>query len=138
MLHRHVDTVADELAIRRLVSQYTDGVNQRDAHAWAEVWSGDDARWDLAGHIHRGRDEIVARWTEALASYRTVFQLTTDGIVTLDGDHATGRWYVTERNVRRDDSVAQLWGYYDDRYVRTAAGWRLHTRVLHVIDHTSH
>lgn len=134
MIHRHVDTVADELAIRRLVAAYTDGVNQRDAHAWGDVWT-DDGRWDLAGHIYKGRDDIVVRWKEALASYRTVFQLTTDGVVTLDGDQATGRWYVMERNVRRDDSVVELWGWYDDRYVRTRAGWRLQTRVLHVQDH---
>lgn len=137
MLHKHVDTVADELAIRRLVALYTDGVNQRDAHGWADVWS-DDARWDLAGHIHKGRDAIVARWKETLASYRSVFQLTSDGVVTLDGDQATGRWYVHERNVRRDDSVMELWGWYDDRYVRTSAGWRVQSRVLHVFDHRTH
>ena len=137
MLHRHVDTVADELAIRRLVALYTDGINQRDAHVWADVWADDGARWDVAGHIFRGHDEIVAHWKEALASFRTVFQTTSDGVVTLDGDQATGRWYVTERNVRRDDSVAQLWGWYDDRYVRTGAGWRLQTRILHVFDHVA-
>lgn len=135
MLHRHVDTVADELAIRRVVATYTDGVNQHDVRLWESVWA-DDAHWDLAGHIFRGRADIVARWKDATATYRRMFQLTSDGIVTLQGDSATGRWYVHERNVRRDDRVAELWGWYDDRYVRTGDGWKLHTRVLHVFDHT--
>ena len=136
--HRSVDTAHDELEIRRLVAVYCDGIVRHDARTWASVWADEDALWDVAGHMFRGKDLIVEHWKEAMASYRYAFQTAPTGLVDLDGDKATGRWFVQERNVRRDGSVAELWGYYDDRYVRTVDGWRIQARVLSVVDHATH
>lgn len=137
MQHRHhtVDTAQDELEIRRLIGVYCDGIVRGDAHTWASVWADDDTLWDVAGHMYRGTEAIVAHWREAMASFRYAFQVAPTGMVDVDGDHATGRWFVQERNVKRDGTVTELWGYYDDRYVKTRHGWRIQSRVLHVVDH---
>jgi len=134
--HHDSNPVADELAIRDLVARCCDAANQHDAHRWEACWVDEDAHWDVAGHIFQGRTAVVEHWRSVTATYRFTFQMVTTGQVAVDGDRATGRWYVQEHNERRDGTVAELWAWYDDRYQRAAEGWRLASRVLHLVDAT--
>jgi hypothetical protein len=46
--------------------------------------------------------------------------------ITVDGDEATGRWYLQDRVIVADFDF-MLFGaaFYNDRYVRTADGWKI-------------
>ena len=62
-----------------------------------------------------------------------VVQLAHNGTAELDPadpDVATGRWYMSEACRTRSGKTLHYLGYYDDRYVRTAEGWRFASRRL--------
>ena len=88
-------SVADELAIRHLVSAYADAVNRRDGSLWASTWA-DDGVWDLMGNAIEGKDAVVAMWNNAMGGFEFVVQLVYQGTIQIDGDTATGRWYLAE------------------------------------------
>lgn len=124
----------DDLAIRDLVARYADAVCRRDAEAWAATWA-EDGVWQLPGAPRvQGRDAIVALWRNAMAGLPFVAQLVHQGVLDIDGDRATGRWYLTETLKTADGSGRHDIGVYEDRYVRTADGWRFserHYTILH-------
>ena len=118
----------DELAVRDLVARYCDAVCRRDAAAWVATWA-DDCTWDLGGgRVTRGRDAALALWQSALTRYPWVAQLAPTGTVQVDGDTATGSWWVLELNRLADGTGALHLGHYDDEYARTPDGWRFATR----------
>lgn len=123
----------DDAAIRRLVDTYCEGVNTKDATTWASVWAEDGAVWDLAGRLIEGKDTIVAFWVPAVAAYELLVQLAHNGVVHVDGDEATGRWWVTEQGRTTSGEARRLLAAYHDRYVRTAEGWRILSRRLEVL-----
>ena len=94
--------VEDELAIRHLVSAYADAVNRRDGKLWASTWA-EDGVWDLRGNEIEGKEAVVGLWQGAMASFSFVVQLVYQGTLDIDGDRATGRWYLAE-HLRPDGS----------------------------------
>ncbi len=40
--------VADELALRELITRYADAVRRRDAAAWGDTWAA-EGEWQIAG-----------------------------------------------------------------------------------------
>jgi ketosteroid isomerase-like protein len=58
-----------------------------------------------------------------------VVHFTSNHRVDVDGDEATGTAYFHAIGItRRAGAENQARGYYDDQYVRTAAGWRFRSR----------
>ena len=130
--HAH-DPVADELAIRNVVARYADAVWRRDGEAWEATWAP-EARWSLpGGHEVTGRAKIRAAWERAMSRYPTVVQLVHQGEVIVDGDSASGRWFLAERGTTIDGDPIDHVGTYDDIYVRTADGWRFASRHFEVV-----
>ncbi len=126
-------SVADELAIRALVARYADAVCRRDPAAWAATWA-QDCRWDLGGgRVTSGRSETLNLYLTAVAKYDWVGQVVTTGLVEVDGDRATGWWYLIEFNQRAQGDGTLHLGHYDDEYVRTQDGWRFASRTMHMI-----
>ena len=56
------DAVADELAIRHLVSAYADAVNRRDKALWASTWA-EESVWDLSAFSAEGKANICLLYT---------------------------------------------------------------------------
>ena len=90
-----MSTSLDELAVRNLVAAYIDAVNRYNKDDWAATWS-ETATWDLMGMEVSGRDAIVELWTGAMSGFETALMMLNSGTVTVDGDTASGRWYLTE------------------------------------------
>jgi hypothetical protein len=118
------------LTIAGLVQRYADAVCRRDREQWASCWT-DDSEWvlDVERQVH-GRDAIVERWLIEMAKYASVLQLVANGDASVDGVHATGRWYIHEHNRRVDGSNAILIAYYDDVYRRVDGDWLFARREL--------
>ena len=122
----------DELAIRQLAARYIDAVNRRDEGDWAATWSL-SASWDLMGMKVSGRDNIVATWKGAMGTFRWVVMMLGSGTIALDGDAASGRWYLTEHLVGQDGSAAMALGVYDDRYCRENGAWVFSERRYQIL-----
>ncbi len=98
--------VASELEIRGLVARYADAVSRRDEKAFAATFAI-DGEWQLLGNVAEGREKAVALWKSLIANFPFVVQLATGGIIEVDGERATGTWYITEHN--RDQRAAPCW-----------------------------
>ena len=125
----------DRLAIRELLERYCDGVNQRDADIWASTWA-EDAVWELP-HLEmeglRGRDVIVAAWTEAMKLFPFVNMLAQPASIAIDGDKATMRSYTTEVAVMQDGTEIRPLGEYYDECVRENGEWKFSLRKFRVL-----
>jgi uncharacterized protein (TIGR02246 family) len=122
-----IQRIADELAIRDLVAAYADAVTRKDAKAWSGTWA-DDATWILGGHATEGREAILARWNEIMSLFEFIAQLPQYGRIEIDGDRATGRWYVNELGRTKGGGPSPTLGVYHDVYARLASGWRFQRR----------
>jgi ketosteroid isomerase-like protein len=98
-----------------------------DADGLAALFA-EDAVWDGGPMgVHRGR-EAIRRFFQG-SSKRVPFALhmVTNPILDVDGDRATGRWYLWQPMVYRLPGGDQAWwmsARYDDEYVREGAHWR--------------
>ena len=118
----------DQQEITELLARYADAVNRRDRQAWTAVWLEDSIYSLNGGPQKKGRDAIVALYVKAMDNVESMLQLVHNGTVEVDGDSATGRWYVSEQHGLGDDKSVFVIGVYQDRYVRTADGWKFAER----------
>lgn len=117
-------------AISGLVHRYADAVVRRDKAQWASTWAP-DAKWHLGpGFSVEGRDAIVDLWVKAMGGFAAVVQTLNNGEVHVDGDTASGRWYINEHFCRADGLTGILLAYYDDAYVKVDGNWLFASRAL--------
>lgn len=118
-------------AIRRLTYQYAfyNDTFQIDALVALFV---EDGVFDLSGaglRRYEGHDGIRHFFQREQQAMSHLMHVTTNHLVELDGDQATGTVYFLGIGVSRDGRESQARGYYDDRYVRTVDGWRFRSRA---------
>jgi len=114
---------ADELAIRDLVARYADAVVRRDESAWGDTWA-EKGEWTVMGRTATGREQVVELWNTLMATLPFVIQLPHSAMLSIDGDRATGRWYITEHGQRADGAGMQMFGVYHDEYGKEDGRWR--------------
>lgn len=119
-----------ELEIRALVARYCDGVNRYDAQAWASTWAK-DGKWLFLAQEHRGREAIVTFWSSVMAQLEFAIMLANSAVISIDGDHATGRWYTQELVRTRGEHGRSIVGMYDDCYSKTSGEWLIQSRQYH-------
>jgi len=113
----------DDAAIRDLVYRYADAVCRRDEAAWSATWA-EDGIWQLPGAPRmEGRDAIVGLWVNAMSGFPFVVQLMNNGTLEIEGEGATGRWYLTENLKFADGGGMYNVGCYQDRYVKRDGQW---------------
>jgi len=120
----------DRHAIADLKARYVDaadggwtGEPAHDGDAIASLFV-EDGVWD-AGEMGQGVGHagIRAYFAGAVDDFPMVFHHTSSARIHVDGDEASGRWHVMVPLI--DKGVSKLMvGIYDDRFVRTAEGWR--------------
>ena len=122
----------DELALRDLQARYIDAVNRYNETDWAATWS-DSASWNLLGMEVEGKAAIVQLWQGAMGSFDFALMMLNSGTVQVDGDTATGRWYVTEHIKPKEGEPNITLGVYDDRYVKENGQWLFAHRHYNVM-----
>lgn len=124
------DVQRDQVAITDLVARFDDAVNRRDTMEFAALWT-EDAVWEIGEpmpmHTH-GRSQIVEIWTSMIAGTAWLFRGSFSGVVHVDGDTALGRWPCIETGAFTSGQGYDNRALYEDRYVRTAEGWRFAQR----------
>ena len=127
-----MSTSLDELAIRDLVARYIDAVNRYNAEDWAATWA-EDATWDLMGTVVEGREAILQLWQGAMGSFEFALMMLNSGTLSVNGQSATGRWYLTEHLKMGDGSTNMTLGVYDDEYSCESGSWLFSRRSYNVI-----
>jgi 3-phenylpropionate/cinnamic acid dioxygenase small subunit len=128
----------DRAAISDVQLRYATGVDTRDWPLLRSCFT-DEIETDFAT---AGRDpqrikaddwiELVRRTVSGMEATQ---HMITNQVITLDGDEATCVAYVQARHHlpnEKGGSDQVMYGYYTNRFVRTAEGWKIRTRKLTV------
>jgi SnoaL-like domain len=120
------DQVADEMAIRGLAHAFADAVNRRDAAAFESLWD-ESGVWQIGAPLHaiaEGSTGIAAQFVKLWDALEFVVQQVHSGIVTIEGDRATFRWFVHEIGQRRRAGPYNSHAFYEDEMVKRDGSWR--------------
>lgn len=134
-------STTDRLALADLVHIYASAVDDRRFEDVAELFTEnselrlpDPPRSLEPVRRHHGRDGVRAAMASLAAATRTEHAIVGEVYAAADeADYALGRitciaHHWTLRDGRASDLVWHL--RYDDEYLRTPAGWRIHGRAL--------
>lgn len=118
-------------AIRGLKARYCRAVDERDAAAWAALFT-EDAIWD-GGRFGRyeGFAEVRRYFEQILQNLAFTIHYVMNPVIRVDGDRAHGTWYLFEPCTMAEGSEP-VWGAgsYEEDYVRTGDGWKIRLLTL--------
>ena len=124
-----VHELADLEAIRDLARRYAHYVWQGAVEKLAGLFAEDGEMDPGTRPPIRGRAALDACFREMLTTGSTFLPFVQQHLVDLDGDAARGTCYIDLR-AEVDGTSMIGGGWYDDRYVRTPAGWRFQSRKI--------
>jgi hypothetical protein len=128
------EELTDRQALVDLAVAYSYALDDRRFDDLDDVFLA-DATADLGRRLE-GRAAIKDRIRDALVPLDASQHLVATHQVQVDGDRATGRCYLQAQHVRagaEGGARFMVGGRYEDRYVRTADGWRIEHRTLVVL-----
>ena len=117
----------DEMALRNLMARYSDAVNRVDADAWIATWA-EDAVWNLLGNPVSGKDNILALWKQMMSSFEFALMLPSTCLFEVDGNTASGHWYLTEYTRDPEGAASTVLSRYTDTYTRKEGQWLFQSR----------
>ncbi|MFD1210802.1 nuclear transport factor 2 family protein [Arthrobacter sp. GCM10027362] len=123
---------ADVEQIRRLVHEYSRAIDTFQLTGVVGTFA-DDAVWDmsaLGAPQASGIDQVRAAFAALIDSLTACCHFTTNHLVDVDGDTATGTVYCHAFAVGADGSRAENLVLYSDDYTRTAKGWKFQRRTV--------
>jgi hypothetical protein len=122
--------LADEAAIRRLGAAYADACS-RLCPADVACLFAPNATMGMAGGKVAPGNKILKNFEIVLGRQEFLLQTLHSGLIELCGDTARGRWWMSEiLRARGEDRYKVNHGFYEDTYVRTAAGWLIQSRLF--------
>lgn len=121
----------DKEAIRELRAEYCFRADARDWEAWADVFT-EDGRIEVEQlGTYEGRDRIIQFGEEVIAGeYQWFSHMVHNGVIDVDGDEATGKWYfevpcVSKATLFDEGEAGWLQGRYDEEYRRVDGEWKI-------------
>jgi ketosteroid isomerase-like protein len=122
-----MSTLDDEKALEKLMARYVNAANRRDGDDWASTWA-EDGCWNLMGMEVKGRDNILALWQQVVAGFEFAILMPSSHLFEVEGDSATGHWYLQEftRDLQGERFAAM--SRYTDDYTRVNGQWLFQTR----------
>lgn len=126
--------IADRIEIQDLLTRYTRAIDTRDFDRLDDVFTPDATiDYTAVGGTRGAFPEVKAWLRTALGHYSVSQHMISNFTIVVEGDTAQSRVYVFNPMGRtRPDGQLELFfmgGYYVDRLIRTAAGWRIAERV---------
>lgn len=126
----------DELAIRALADKFSDAANRKDGELFASLWAP-DGEWVVGPPINvafTGRAQMADSVLQMLGRWDFFVQLTTAGVVLIDGDTASARFYVQEVARAKGGGAGNFnLSMYEDELVRLQGKWYFRRRTYHTI-----
>lgn len=131
-----VGKAEDRLAIRELLEDYADGINQQDAERWGATWA-ENSEWNLpvVPGMEKvvGKANIVAAWKEAMQLFSFVHMIAVPGKLRFEGNTCYARTYTTEVAITQDGQEIRPVGQYDDILVKENGEWLFTKRSFQVL-----
>jgi ketosteroid isomerase-like protein len=127
-----MNPLEDELALRNLMARYVDAVNRVDADAWIATWAA-DGEWNLLGNPVNGRANILALWQQMMASFEFALMLPSSCLFEVNGDTASGHWYLHEYTRDQQGTASTVLSRYLDTYVKQHGQWLFQSRQYNFI-----
>jgi hypothetical protein len=132
-LDKTIRWLADIEEIKQLKARYAAACDDDYAADALAALFTEDAVWDggFMGYAET-RDGIRNFFLTATKVVSFAVHGISNPIIEIDGDEATGRWYLHQPMVIRDGNAC-FWfcAQYQDRYVRTADGWKFrHVKLI--------
>jgi ketosteroid isomerase-like protein len=121
--------LADRDAIRDLARRYAHHVWQNELDALVALFAEDGEMDPGTRPPIRGRAALAEGFRQMVGGASVFMPFVQQHVVDLDGDRATGTCYVDLRADVEGKSMIGA-GWYEDRYVRTADGWRFAARKI--------
>lgn len=121
---------ADWLAICNVKADYCRLLDTNDWDGWKQLFT-EDVEVDTTGsggELTRGRDAFVDSVRKSLAAAKTAHQVHSP-LIEIAGDQAHVVWAMQDRVVWEGRALTG-YGHYTERYVRTAAGWKIARQAL--------
>ena len=122
----------DQFALQQLMGRYVDAANRRDGEAWAATWA-EDGCWSLMGMEVEGRTAILGLWQQVMAGFDFALLAPSSHVIEIDGDTATGHWYLQEFTRDLEGAAMQAVSRYSDRYSRIDGAWYFQRRQYDMI-----
>jgi hypothetical protein len=133
-LEARLQRVEDELAIQRIIFDYSTFLDSRDWANYVDLFAP-DGEWENVEGSYKGREAILAMLggpnggSSEPPSRVTHYHSNSNWRIDIDGDHATAvsRYLFV---LRRDDRpMSALAGLYRDEFVRLDGQWKIRRRV---------
>ena len=126
-------TIADRVEIEALRGEFTDAVMVSDHDRVASLFT-EDCLWRMPNIPVEltGRDAIREFRARVPTVVEFFVQTTHPGTITLEGDTASGRAYMSELIRTRDGRSLLNYAIYHDRYERTPDGWKFSERTYEI------
>jgi hypothetical protein len=129
---READAMSDQQDIIDLAIAYTWALDTRNVEELRDIFTP-DATATLRGIECEGVDAIINRISGAVLRLDHTQHFVANHQVVVDGDIATHRCQLQGQHVLAGTSGGDNFivaGYYEDRLVRTAEGWRITHRTM--------
>jgi len=127
-----MSTLQEENALRNLMARYVDAVNRYDGDAWIATWA-EDASWNLLGTPVEGREAIRALWEQMMASFEFAVMFPNSCLFEIDGNDASGHWYLHEYSRDLEGNASAILSRYLDSYVKVGGQWLFKSREYEFI-----
>lgn len=126
-LEKRIRRLEDIEAIKALKARYCEYCDANyDPDGIASLFV-EDGVWD-GGELGRaeGREKIRHFFRRAPEAFPFAIHNVMNPIIEVEGDRATGRWYLLQPCTRRGEKDEAMWlaGRYEDEYVRVGGQWR--------------
>lgn len=118
--------VTDLEAIKQLKYRYLRTLDLKRWDEFAGVFVPEATGDYGEGLVFGSRDALVGFMRDSLGPAMITLHQCHHPEISVDGDRATGTWYLEDRVIMPEHRlVLEGAAFYDDRYVRTAEGWRI-------------
>jgi len=125
--------IADRIEIDDLLTRYATALDAKDWDLWSSCFTpGAFIDYTAAGGVKGALPEVRQWLTTVLAGFPMTQHLVTNRAVRIQGDTATCRSCLfNPMGVPDNDRLMVFFegGYYNDKLVRTADGWRIAERI---------
>ena len=124
-----MSNIENIIEIQHLAQTYADGVMQRDAEIWGNTWA-ENGTWHLSAGMDpvSGRETLKGFWTQVMSGYPQVLHWVQPGLIEVNGDTATARFYVQENIKDAEGNTFRVAGVYNDELVKENGAWKFAVR----------
>jgi hypothetical protein len=128
-----VAELADREAIRELPIKYCDCVWRGDTTGIVDLFASDGSfitKGRKREHVASGREGLLKLYGGLTGGAMTPRPYIHNHVLQLEGNgKASGRCYVELRDLQKDFEWAGT-GFYEDKYVKSADGWKFQSRTF--------